>query len=341
MADSPYLLVQPVDLEGLQAAIVWAAERHVAVRIRGNGHSMNGSSVPRENEVLISMRESRHFRFEEAGTISVGAGAAVWDVNELLKGYGYELLVYNIGDSAAASVGGYLSAGGFGETSRRYGGFWETVTEVVLVSGNAQVHRFTPADPEFRWLFGAMGQLGVAFELKLRIKPTSRRARVYPMGASGQVKRSNTPCETLQWYTLFVPESDWRDVRTRLWLWQAIIAIGARYQHAWRGRWPYLYSIRFGQFNPPLIHPAQESLIAFGLWGTPRATGFDWQALNGIEAAVDQLIASYPRCRRYLQAELVPDGYDYRRYFGERVFQAFGDMKRSLDPDGVLVPALE
>jgi hypothetical protein len=336
VADSPYLMVQPVDLDSLQGAIAWAVERDLPLRVRGNGHSMNGSSVPRANELLISMRECRHFRFEEPGTVSVGAGAAIWDLNELLKTYGYELLVYNIGDSAAASVGGYLSAGGFGETSRQYGGFWETVMEVVLVSGKAQAHRFTPTDPEFRWLFGAMGQLGVAFELKLCIKPTGRTPRAYPMGDAGPVPRSNTPSETLQWYTLFVPESDWRDARTRLWLWQAIITIGARYKHAWRGRWPYVYSIRFGQFNPPLIHPAQESLIAFGLWGTPRASGFDWQALSGIEAAVDQLAADHPRCRRYVQVELMPDEYDYRGYFGERMVQGFDAVKRALDPDGVL-----
>src|SRR4051794_19482677 len=76
-----YILVEPSQLEDLQTAVLWANHKQVPIRIRGNGHSMNGASAPRADELLISMRKCRHFRFEEEGTITVGAGAAVWDAN--------------------------------------------------------------------------------------------------------------------------------------------------------------------------------------------------------------------------------------------------------------------
>jgi FAD/FMN-containing dehydrogenase len=329
-----YLLVEPSTLEDLQRAVLWANDSRVPIRIRGNGHSMNGSSVPRANELLVSMRQCRHFRFEEEGTITAGAGAAIWDVNAAAREYGFRLLVHNDGDSAASSVGGYLSAGGFGEGSGSFGGFWETVNEISMVAGSGRILRITRTDPEFRWIFGSMGQLGIAFELKLRILPCAQSVRPYPAGVNGLVERSEPQWQPLLWYTLFVPASECTDARRK------IIAIGAKYRHAWRGRWPYSYPIRFGRFNPPLIHPLQESLMAIGIWGTPHSGGFDREAVAAIEMKVDQLAAANPRYRRYIQSELTPRGYDFERYFGGEVYSGFAAIKRAMDPMGIMVPGL-
>jgi FAD/FMN-containing dehydrogenase len=331
---APYILVEPSKLEDLQAAVLWANDKRVPIRIRANGHSMNGASVARTNELLISMRECRQFRFEEEGTITVGAGAAVWDVNATARQHGFRLLVYNDGGSAASSVGGYLSAGGFGEGSAYFGGFWETVEEIAMVAGDGRILRLTPTDPDFRWMFGAMGQLGIAYELKLRVLPCKKALRLYPAGVSGLVERSEPQWEPILWYTLFVPESECAAAR------REIIAIGAKYRHAWRGRWPYSYSIRFRRFNPSLIHPMQESLIAVGIWGTPHSDGFDREAISAIEREVDQLAAANPHYRRYIQSELTPKGYDFERYFGPTVYSGFAALKRALDPMGLMVRGL-
>jgi FAD/FMN-containing dehydrogenase len=329
-----YLLVQPSNVEDLQAAVLWANDNQVPIRVRGNAHSMNGSSVPRADELLVSMRQCRHFRFEEEGTITAGAGAAIWDVNAVARDHGFSLLVYNDGNSAASSVGGYLAAGGFGEGSGSFGGFWETVKEISMVAGNGRILHLTPADPEFRWIFGSMGQFGIAFELKLRILPCARSVRSYPAGLSGLVKRSEAQWEPILWYTLFVPASESTQARRK------IIAIGAKYRHAWRGRWPYSYSIRFHRFNPPLIHSLQESLTAVGIWGTPHSSGFDHEAITAIETNVDQLAAANPRYRRYIQSELTPEGYDFECYWGPEVYSGFAAMKRIMDPMGLMVPGL-
>jgi FAD/FMN-containing dehydrogenase len=329
-----YLLVEPSRLEDLQATVLWANGNKLPIRIRGNGHSMNGSSVPRADELLVSMRQCRHFRFEEEGTITAGAGAAIWDVNAVARKHGFRLLVWNDGASAASSVGGYLSAGGFGSDSRSFGGFWETVNEISMVAGNGRILRITRTDPEFRWIFGSMGQLGIAFELKLRILPCAKSVRPYPAGVNGLVERSESQWEPILWYTLFVPASECTEARRR------IIAIGAKYRHAWRGRWPYSYPIRFQRFNPPLIHQVQESLMAIGIWGTPHASGFDREAIGEIEMNVDQLAAANPQYRRYIQSELTPEGYDLERYWGPTVYSGFALIKRALDPAGVMVPGL-
>ncbi|WP_394827349.1 FAD-binding oxidoreductase [Pendulispora albinea] len=330
-----YDAVEPADLHALRAAVAWANEHRVPVRIRGNGHSMNGASVPRANELYVSTKACRHYRFEEEETITVGSGAAIWDVRATVEAHGFELLVYNDGNAAASTVGGFLSAGGFGVGSARHGGFWETVKEVTMVTGDGRIRRFSRCHEEFQWLFGSMGQLGIAFEVKLRIRSNPRLPpRPYPMGKEGVVAESPTDDTRINWYTLFVPEADWIDAGKR------IIAIGAKHRRAWRPRWPYVYSIVFRRFNPPLIHPAQESLKAVGIWGKPHAKGFDLEAMRAIEQEVTELALSNPRYRRYIQAELLPKDFDYRRYFGDAIYQRFMDVKKSLDPKGLMVPGV-
>jgi FAD/FMN-containing dehydrogenase len=179
-----------------------------------------------------------------------------------------------------------------------------------------------------------MGQLGVAFELKLSILSHGKSAQPYPAGLNGTIETSQAKWEPILWYTLFVPEPEGTDARRK------IIAIGARYRHAWRGRWPYSYPIRFREFNPPLVHPVQESLLAVGIWGTPHESGYDREAIAGIETEVDQLAAANPRYRRYIQSELTPEGYDYQRYFGPAVYAGFTTIKRAMDPLGLMVPGL-
>ena len=96
------------DLESLHAIVIDANRSGTPIRIRGNGHSMNGTSVPRDGELLISTADLCHYRFDESGTITIGAGVAVWDADRFLRTRGYRLLVVNDGGKPASSLGGFL-----------------------------------------------------------------------------------------------------------------------------------------------------------------------------------------------------------------------------------------
>ncbi len=79
----------PDCLAELETVVSVAAQSKKCIRLRGNGHSMNASSLPREGELLIDMRRMSHYVFESSDTVTVDAGVAVWDVNLMLKQYGY------------------------------------------------------------------------------------------------------------------------------------------------------------------------------------------------------------------------------------------------------------
>lgn len=108
---------RPVTVDEVERLVRTAVDAGNTVRVWSGGHSLSGASLPRKGEVLLRLKGLNHYHFEEPGTISVGAGAMLWDVREFLETYGFVLPVYN-GGWGAPSVGGFINAGGVG-TRRR------------------------------------------------------------------------------------------------------------------------------------------------------------------------------------------------------------------------------
>lgn len=329
-----YRRASPEDLDSLRALVLEANRERTPIRVRGNGHSMNGASVPRDGERLVVTGSLCGFRFDRRGTVTAGAGAAIWDVDQVLRRYGYRLPVVNDGGKPASTVGGYLSAGGFGAASGIEGGFWETVAAVTLVTGDGRVLDIGPGDPLFPWLFGSMGQLGVIHEATLRIVPLEGVRAPYPQGESGRVEASAQEWERIAWFTLLAP------ARLQRPLLDLLAELERRHVDVWRRRPPYRYDIAFKTFTPPLLHPFQGPLVAVGIWGTPAAEGFDPGMMAAIELDIIVLTRGLPYVRRYLQTEMTfhPDALCIN--VGMAVYSEFREWKRRLDPNHLLTPGI-
>jgi FAD/FMN-containing dehydrogenase len=327
-----YLLVEPTTAEQVGDAVRTAKARGLAVRVRGNGHAFNGSNIPRAGELLLRTAGLDHYRFEEAGTITVGAGAAVWNVNALLEAVGYQLEVYNE-DGPASTVGGYAAAGGIGLMSGERGGFWETVTRVELVTGEGEPITLRPGDEVFPWLFGAMGQLGIIAEMTLRILPQEGAAPEYPLGRTGRVAATPRIGPTALWYEAFVPQEALAEAK------MAIRRIGLRYRHIWLRPYPtFVRPVRFRTFTPPLLSPHQGDLAVVGTFGDIPDEGFDWAQFRRLGEEITAWAGSDPRFRRYAPAEMLFEDFDFVAHYGAATFREFATLKRGYDPAGVLVP---
>lgn len=325
-----YYRSAPSNLGELRDLILQASERSVPLRVRGNGHSMNGNAVPREDEILLLTGNLRHYRFEEEATITVGAGAAIWDVHKMLSPFGYELLVYNDGGAAAASVGGYISAGGIGFMSWKYGGFWETVESVTYVTATGRIVRSRRHDELFPWLFGSMGQLAVFYEATLRIQAREGLEPAYPTGKTGLIEDSPAAWPQTLWYTAFVPKPVWGMAKREL------AALGRRHRDLWQNLASYAYYLPFQRFTPPLIHPKQEDLVAVGIWGEAPAEGFNLQLMRELEQDFAGWLKAHPGYLRYAQSELLLEDFDYQAHFGPEAYGRLRAFKLSLDPRHLL-----
>lgn len=327
---------------GVVSQIVQAArERGVPLRLRAQGHSLNGASLPDAGELLLSTRSFRGVRFDEPGTVTAGCGVVLWILQYILRRHGFDLPVLNDG-YPGPSVGGYLAAGGFGPRSALYGGFWDNVREVHMVDGSGRPRRVGAADPLFPWLFGSMGQLGVFVGAKLAIIPRPDVPPApYPVGrtlVAPELAMPKVPPEfaagdeeSLFWFTLFVPDEALEPALRRLTELERAHGSALRFQERYR------YPIRSRGLMPPLIYPQARPVTATGAWG--------WlsdQSAVGVEKLLEfdrrfgALAASEPHYRRYVQSELPAGPAVYERCFGPQAYGEFRRLKAELDPAALL-----
>jgi FAD/FMN-containing dehydrogenase len=211
-----YKVAYPESPEQVQALVSEAGRKGLAVRVRASGHTFSGATLPRSGELLIRTDRLDHFRFETPGTLTVGAGAIVWDVRDFVAEQRLRMPVYN-GGWAGPTIGGYVNAGGMGlrvppqareaalhraarggdepamaylrSISETYGGFWEHVDSITLVDGSGTLRVIPREDADFPWLFGSFGQLGVVIEVRLRLLAAEEVCPPYPLGLSGRIPR--------------------------------------------------------------------------------------------------------------------------------------------------------
>jgi FAD/FMN-containing dehydrogenase len=330
--------VSPTSIDEVCEIVQLAFQHNIPLRTRGQGHSMNGSSLPSDRELLVQIRNLAGIRYEEEGTVTVGAGIVVWTLQELLSTYNYVLPVIHDG-YPAASVGGYISAGGFGANSKLYGGFWENVVQITLVTGRGQIQYVTRDEPLFPWLFGAMGQLGIIVEVKLDIIATGTMQPLYPQGLTipwdtileEEMLHGSGPPESergrrLYWFTFFVPVKRLDKARSDL------MKLQARHIDTFNYREPYVYPIKHRRVVPPLVYPDAKSFIAVGIWGYHED-----ETLAGLRKlkALDSEVARLARengYRQYIQGELSSGVELYEQYFGQDTYTRFHELKLRQDP---------
>lgn len=334
-SDSFYAFA-PANESQVADALKYAAKEHKKIRVRGNHHSMNGSSLPREDECLLYTSRLNHCRFEDAYHITVGAGVSLHDLDLFLKQHQSSLKVCSDGGRPSVSAGGFLAAGGISERSERHGGYWESVTRISAFDVNGQHHVFTPEDELFRWLFGSMGQLMFVSEITLSLpSPHSVELSDSSPNREGRILSTRHNWEDSYPITLFVEAGE--EERAKM----VLESLQALHREAWGPCGFYTYPLRFSRFNPPLLSPHQSDLMAVGMVALPPSEGrFDFDALKKVEIQLDALLQRKPRWRRYIQLELSFSRRHWSEIFGLETYRQFSQFKRELDPGCRLNPGV-
>lgn len=327
-AGRPYTLCRVSDLAQLSRNVGDCATLRLPMRTRCFAHSMNGMAVPRREEVLFDLAGVRHVAWNGPGLITVGAGLAVWELDQYVRQFGWKLPVVNDGGASASSVGGFIAAGGIGEGCMFYGGFWETVEALVMVTAAGEVRRIGRKDSMFPWVFGALGGLGFVYEAVIRMVPASNaRPRAVPDVASlPEGPRASWPAHL--WLTLFVTEDQHHDAMGFLG------DLADNNPGVWRRRSVYEYFLQFGRFNPPLVFGAGSDFLALGVWGDRAKEDHDLSGYLAMEAEFQSVVESRG-WRRYYQSELIRDRRPLERYVGVECAAAFREVKHACDPAGL------
>lgn len=315
--------IYPRNCDEVSQILSLVTHHKIPLRIRGYGHSVNGCSLPQKDELCIRCDQLDRFCFEQENTITIEGGVKVWDLRKFLHTMGFHLTVCN-GSYSAPSFGGYISAGGIG-----YDGdddaLWNIVEEIELVTVAGKIIRCTRKDELFPWLFGSMGQLGYITRAKVKIVPIE--GRDYPLGVSGRIQNSDPAKVKWAWFSL-MSRADQKDI-----VLSALRTLERNHSDIWIPSEFFHGSFKYIDFNPPLVYPHERDFVLTALWGSPRSPhGFNLTDILRLERDFHRVVLSDVNFRRYLQAELVPEGFDYRTYFGEKIYAQFLEIKKELDP---------
>ncbi len=185
---TPTLVVQPKTEKDISSILAYCNLKNLAVFPRGSGSSAFGGAIPTRNGIVIDLSPMMAVREidPEAQTVRVQPGARWADVATHLEPHG--LIPQTSPTSRFSTVAGWISTGGMGLDSYKYGSVHESVLAVRVVRPDGTIEELHSEDKSIKDLFGTEGQFGILTEvtLRVRLKPEYSGARMFTFNDPGQ-----------------------------------------------------------------------------------------------------------------------------------------------------------
>lgn len=142
------------------------------VKIRNTGHSVNGQTLT--SGVQINISRIKKLQLDKVTQeLTCGAGNSWHEVLSYLKQFNLCTPIFPNNPKQQIQIGGTTSVGGVGPYCSKYGGFWNQVTKIQLVSMTGEIIECSlnkNAD-YFRFALGGFGRIGVITEITIKTIP--------------------------------------------------------------------------------------------------------------------------------------------------------------------------
>jgi FAD/FMN-containing dehydrogenase len=166
----PVAIIQPQNVDDVRRAVHAAAASRALLAIRGGGHSFPGFSTC-DGGLVVDLKHLNSISIDRtAGTVEVGGGALLGDLDRATIPEGF---VVPAGVISHTGVAGLTLGGGMGWSSRRYGLTIDSLlgAEIVTAAGDV-VWASEASEPELFWgIRGGGGNFGVVTRFKFRLHP--------------------------------------------------------------------------------------------------------------------------------------------------------------------------
>ncbi len=127
------VVVQPRSEEDLVEILEYAKENKMPIVPRGAATSGYGGAVPYKGGIIVDFSKMNKFEVDEDEGILISQPGAVWlDVKKEVEKKGFSLKVYPT-SAPSSTVGGWISQGGYGIGSFKYGAIWENVEKIRVL----------------------------------------------------------------------------------------------------------------------------------------------------------------------------------------------------------------
>ena len=166
----PDLVVQPRNVAEIRQVLAFANARKIPVIPRGAASWGFGGVIPTNAGIVIDLSPFRNILGLDTAqkTVTVEAGARWSDIDITAKKVGLCLRTYP--SSKFSTVGGWVSTGGCGINSFKYGHLAEQIVSMTVVTGSGEVKKLTPADHDFPYFISTEGVFGIVVEITLKLR---------------------------------------------------------------------------------------------------------------------------------------------------------------------------
>ncbi len=197
----PDLVVQPKSVEEVQNVMAFANESKIPVTARGAASWGFGGVIPVKGGIVIDMSPFRKISPIDMikKTITVEAGARWSDIDITAKQQGLCLMTYP--SSKFSTVGGWISTGGIGINSFKYGHLSKQIESMKIVTAAGSIRQISPSDNEFDYYISTEGIFGIIIEVTLKL-------REVPYGSYPHLLYFSSDREAFSFISGFVNELD-------------------------------------------------------------------------------------------------------------------------------------
>ncbi|MBW2674941.1 MAG: FAD-binding oxidoreductase [Deltaproteobacteria bacterium] len=170
----PDAVVQPRRTEEVAEIIKYARKAGIPVTPRGAATTGLGGAVATRGGIILDLTRMNKIEVDRKhGLATVGAGVRWGTLIEELEREGLTVRSYT-SSAPSATVGGWISMGGLGIGTLKYGHVGEQIIEMEVVTPKGEVVHVSKQGREgyrMEWFFGSEGTLGVITEVKIQVFP--------------------------------------------------------------------------------------------------------------------------------------------------------------------------